>query len=166
MRVKRLLVAITGLTALLAGFTPAAAAASATAGSPSGDGARAQPSTPRPLPPAPRLPVGVKAVAPSIAPAAGYSEYVPGSFPAPCSNGVLCPAVWNPASGKWRQYHLAACSAYQLFNWQGDGGYFDNQTGNVTSYFYDQQGRVLHSFTPDRANHFYNWDPVWSIRNC
>ncbi|MEU0137157.1 hypothetical protein ABZ172_24485 [Streptomyces sp. NPDC006296] len=162
MRISRLLVSMTGLTALLGGITPAAAATAV----PAADAPGTQVSAPHRLPPAPRLPAGVRAVAPRVAPAADYDEYPGGAFPAPCSSGVLCPAVWNPASGKWRQYHLSSCSAYQLFNWQGEGGYFDNQTGNVTSYFYDPQGRVLHSFTPDRANHNYNWDPVWSIRNC
>ncbi|MFF4492332.1 hypothetical protein ACFY0F_38690 [Streptomyces sp. NPDC001544] len=166
MRVKRLLVAMTGLTVLLAGFTPAAAADAATADSPSAHGARTQPSALRPLPPAPRLPRGVKATAPYVAPAADFDEFVRGHLPVPCSNGTLCPVVWNPVAQKWRQYHLSVCSAYQLFFWQGDGDYFDNQTGNVRSYFYDRQGRELYSFTPDRVTHPYNWDAVWSIRNC
>jgi hypothetical protein len=89
----------------------------------------------------------------------------PGSFN--CDPGNLCAWVWDPTTSDFKVFFLFACNRYSLSNWFGDGGYADNQTGGVRSTFYGQSGNVLTSFTPDfPATHGYNWDRVWSIRNC
>lgn len=167
MLIKRLLVSAIGLPALIAGAllatTPAQATTPTQAAAPAQDTSGVRWVR---LPAAPAASsAGLRATAPSANPAPGYTDYAPGSI-ASCSRGVLCTAVWNPVNNKWRQFNLAACNLYRLAYWQGGGSYFDNQTGGVTSYFYGQTGNELHHFTPDQTQHAYNWDNVYSIRNC
>ncbi|MEU2556813.1 hypothetical protein ABZ589_34950 [Streptomyces sp. NPDC013313] len=162
MRIKRLLLSVIAAPALIAVSVLATGTAQATP--PAKDTAAVQWHR-LPAAPAASQVSALRATAPSTAPAAGYVEYSPGSV-APCSRGVLCTAVWNPVSLKWRQFNLSACNLYNVFYWQNGGYYFDNQTGGVRSYFYGQSGNVLLSFTPDATQRDYNWDRVYSVRNC
>ncbi|MEU9331214.1 hypothetical protein AB0D91_47230 [Streptomyces canus] len=58
------------------------------------------------------------------------------------------------------------CNRYYLSDWNGEGDYVNNQTGNVTSYFYGQSGNVMTSFQPGGEPVPSKGDPLWSIRNC
>jgi YD repeat-containing protein len=59
------------------------------------------------------------------------------------------------------------CLWYDVFNWQGNGYYADNQTGTPTSYFFDDWGIVITQFTPDGGKqHAYDWDPVYGVSPC
>ncbi|MET9119018.1 hypothetical protein ABZX38_33175 [Streptomyces longwoodensis] len=162
MRIKRLLLSVIAVPTLITGSVLATGTAQATPPVPDTTAVQWHR-----LPAAPSASQvsALRATAPSTAPAASYREYSGGES-APCSRGVLCTAVWNPVSQKWRQFNLSACNLYNVFYWQGDGYYFDNQTGGVRSYYYGQAGNVLLSFTPDATQRTYNWDKVYSVRNC
>ncbi|MER7212159.1 hypothetical protein ABT340_34315 [Streptosporangium sp. NPDC000239] len=160
---------------LVAGLAPAGADASTTGTTVSTTGAAVtSPDAPEAAgatggqarrPAAPPATSALLANPPTVSPSAGYAEYDPGTT-ITCPSGNLCPEAWNPVTNKWRQFRLYTCARYSLSYWKGEGFYTNNQTGGVTSYFYGQAGEVLHSFTPDSGVHDYNWEPVWSIRNC
>lgn len=105
------------------------------------------------------------AVSPSISPSV-RTAYVSPTGQYSCSSGNLCTLAWDPTKSNWKIFYLYQCNRYSLSNWLAGGYYFDNQVGGVTSYFYDQSGNILKSFTPDNNQHEQNWTPVWSIRNC
>jgi hypothetical protein len=107
----------------------------------------------------------VAATSPTISPAVHTRHAKPGSIGS-CSPGYLCAGVWDPTTLDWKIFDMYACNTYALSYWQGNGAYFDNQTNNVVSYFYDQSHRVRNSFTPDAKNHPYNWDSIWYIKTC
>jgi hypothetical protein len=110
-------------------------------------------------------PKSAAAVSPTVSPAVSTVHGAPGT-PINCAAGNLCAFAWDPTTSDWKLFYLYTCNRYSLSNWLGTGGYLDKQTGGVTSYFYGQSGNVLASFTPDSTQHSYDWDPVWSIRNC
>ena len=121
---------------------------------------------------APTAPQGASALrspaatTPGISPAVSFIWVAPGGTFA-CDSGNLCPVVWDPTTGTWKSFYLYNCNRYYVSYWNGGGYYVDHQTGNVTSYFYGSGGNQLASFTPDWPTlHSYNWDPVYSIRNC
>jgi hypothetical protein len=110
----------------------------------------------------------VAAISPTItgSPAVPTRHAKPGAIGS-CSRGDLCAGVWDPTTRDWKIFDMRACNTtYGLSHWQGNGAYFDNQTNNVVSHFYDQGRRVVNSFTPDAKNHPYNWDPIWYIKPC
>ena len=165
------LLAVTGLA--LAGVAAATVPASAEAGQQAaaaagtvvvatGDGV---------FPPAPSAAetASLAAVSPTISPVLARTRIYhanPGD-PFPCASGYLCTGVWDPTTGNWKAFDLYECRRYSLSNWFGEGHWKNNQTGGVTSTLYGQSGNVLLQFTPDYPTlHIYNWDPVWSIRNC
>ncbi|MGI5376856.1 hypothetical protein ACQEV2_21925 [Streptomyces sp. CA-251387] len=167
MRDRRSLIGIIGalLCVLAAVFTATAPAQAAPAHS-----ADAAPGRNLVAPPAPQgaqaADLSAAAVSPGISPAADFIHVAPGGT-FNCGSGNLCTEVWDPTTNSWKIYFLYRCARYSLSNWIGGGYYYDHQTGGVTSYFYGQSGNVLHSFKPDWPTlHSYNWDPVWSIRNC
>ncbi|MES5824595.1 hypothetical protein [Streptomyces sp. RG80] len=167
MRSKRsLLTAGSALSCLLAAMF--ATGGPTVAAVPSADGPAARVVT---LPPAPEgagPAVSAKAVAaasPTTSPAVRTEHGPPGSTYV-CEAGNLCTNVWDPTTNDWKTFFFYNCNRYYLSDWNGGGDYFNNQTGNVTSYFYGQSGNVLASFPPGSAPVAYNWDPVWSIRNC
>ena len=47
-----------------------------------------------------------------------------------------------------------------------DGFYYDNQTGGVTSFIYNQLGGILISFVPRPTQYNFDWNPAWSVKNC
>jgi len=107
----------------------------------------------------------VAAISPTISPAVPTRHAKPGAIGS-CALGHLCAGVFDPTTSDWKIFDMHACTTYGLSNWQGNGAYFDNQTNNVVSHFYDQSRRVINSFTPDAKNHPYNWNPVWFIKTC
>jgi hypothetical protein len=109
----------------------------------------------------------VAAISPTItgSPAVPTRHAKPGAIGS-CSRGRLCAGVFDPTTRDWKIFDMYACTTYGLSHWQGNGAYFDNQTNNVVSYFYDQSHKVRTSFTPDAMNHPYNWDPIWYIKVC
>ncbi|MES5820910.1 hypothetical protein [Streptomyces sp. RG80] len=152
------------LTAMFATGGPALATV------PSADGPAARVIT---LPPAPEgagPAVAAKAeaaaaVSPTTSPAV-RTEHGPPGETYECEAGTLCTNVWDPTTNDWKTFFFYDCNRYYVSNWNGNGNYWNSQTGNVTSYFYGQSGNVLTSFQDVGKNVDYNWDPVWSIRNC
>ncbi|MEV6200066.1 hypothetical protein AB0M64_08845 [Streptomyces sp. NPDC051771] len=113
--------------------------------------------------------VGVRASAPTISPAAERVRYVTdGTYS--CPSGRLCARVWDPTQGKYKVFDLYRCNTYSLSYWSGggDGGGFKNsQTDGTVARFYNSSGGVAHSSTaPDIAPSWWNWDPIWKIKNC
>lgn len=83
-----------------------------------------------------------------------------------CARGVLCAGVWDPRTSDWQVFHISVCATYSLYNWEGEGFYYDNQTGNVVSYFYGKDWQVIARIVPDSTTHRFNWDPIWYINSC
>ncbi|MFH8474699.1 hypothetical protein [Streptomyces sp. NPDC018000] len=108
---------------------------------------------------------GLAAVSPSVSPSARSEHVAPGGT-FTCNSGELCAAVWDPTTANWEIFHFYTCNRYYLSNWGGTGYYWDYQTGNPTSTFYDQSGNVIKTFKPFSGMRDQNWNPVWSIRNC
>ncbi|MFD3843974.1 hypothetical protein ACFWWC_48590 [Streptomyces sp. NPDC058642] len=167
MRSKRSFVtAVSAVSVLLAALF--ATGGPALAAVPSADGPVARVIT---LPPAPAgagSAVSAKAaaaVSPTTSPAVRTEHGPPGTTYV-CEAGNFCTNVWDPTTNDWKTFFFYNCNRYYLSDWNGEGNYWNNQTGNVTTYFYGQSGNVLTSFQDVRKNVDYNWDPVWSIRNC
>jgi hypothetical protein len=127
-----------------------------------GGGTMTLPPAPDDAPPAPDQ--SVAAVSPSISPSV-TTVNIPADGAADCPTGNFCAVVWDPTRSGWKIFYLYYCNRYYLSNWLGTGYYGNNQTGGVRVRFYGQSGNVLESFTARRADS-YNWNPVWSIRNC
>lgn len=112
---------------------------------------------------------GVMATSPSISPAAKSIRYVTGSSYS-CSYGTLCARVWDPTRGEYKVFDLYSCNTYSLSYWGsgGDGGgFYNNQTTGTVAKFYNSTGGVYYSSTAyDIAPSWFNWDPVWKIKNC
>ena len=106
------------------------------------------------------------ATSPTVSPSASYIHVAPGgSFT--CASGDLCTAVWDAATSNWKIFFLYQCNKYSLSSWNGTGYFWDHQTGGVPSHFYNQDGSIARSFTPDGGvTHSQDWGPIWSIRNC
>jgi hypothetical protein len=125
---------------------------------------------------APSAPAG--AASRSIRPASGTSPWVsPGvqtEYASPgstyyCNYGDLCTMAWDPTVGLWKIFHLYDCHYYTLYYWNGQGYYYDNQSGNVWSYFFYIDGTPSVEFTVSMAGHINNpenWGPIYYIRNC
>ncbi|MBY8874311.1 hypothetical protein K7640_20990 [Micromonospora sp. PLK6-60] len=149
---------------MLTVITPASAGASAPVAS-----------TPVAAAPVAAAPVSAKAatvlaaaVSPGISPAANNVRYVSNPAATSCGYGVFCAFVLDPTvktANKWKVFDLYYCKRYYLSYWQGNGSYNNQQYGGVWVTFYSQSGKVLKSFN-DKGPGTYNWDPVWSIRNC
>lgn len=107
----------------------------------------------------------IEAVSPTISPAARRVRYV-SNVSSPCPTGNLCVIVWDPTRPGYKVFDLYYCNRYYLSYWHGAGYFLNSQTGGVRSYFYDQHGKELRSFTPRPGLDYQSWDPVWSIRNC
>jgi hypothetical protein len=104
-------------------------------------------------------------VAPTTSPAVTTIHGGPGSTYT-CNSGDLCAVVWDPTTSSYEAFVFYVCQRYYLANWFGNGNYYDNQSSSAHSYFYGAGGNVLTSFYPQRTNIAYDWDPVYSIRNC
>lgn len=102
---------------------------------------------------------------PGVSPSADYIRVAPGGG-FTCPRGNLCTAAWDPTTAEWKIFFLYRCDRYHLSHWQGTGHYWNKQTGDPTSYFYDRNGAVITSFRPFDGRREADWDPVWSIRNC
>jgi hypothetical protein len=112
---------------------------------------------------APAIGVRSNAVSPTISPSVYTTHDWWGYYR--CSSGSLCAAVYDPTTEDYKIFHMARCTTYTMANWEGDGSYNNNQTGNVTSYFYDQDWNEIRSSTaPEKSA--INWSPVWHINNC
>ncbi|MEU6140225.1 hypothetical protein ABZ848_07690 [Streptomyces sp. NPDC047081] len=105
------------------------------------------------------------AVSPGISPSTSTTHVAPGATYT-CNVGNFCAGVWDPTTSNWKVFFLYNCARYSLSNWNGTGFYWDNQTGNPTTYFYNQGGGVIATVTPGAGQVSYDWTPVWSIRNC
>ncbi|MGW6709333.1 hypothetical protein ACWGDE_31225 [Streptomyces sp. NPDC054956] len=165
MRVKRSILGMAGVSAMLlaAVFTTGSAQAAA----PSEQGTAAA----RVLvaPPAPAA-AGqsaslVAASSPGISPWAP-SNHIAGNGTYTCSSGNLCTLVWDPTTSDWKVFYLNACNRYYVSNWNGNGWYNDNQTGGVWSFLYGSNGGELKRFQPGGGQTGVDWNPVYSIRNC
>ncbi|TYB70443.1 hypothetical protein FXF51_03585 [Nonomuraea sp. PA05] len=135
----------------------------------SGAAQAAAPADPAAFPPAPEgaQARNAAAVSPGISPAARRTYHANPGDPWDCPLGNLCAAVWDNTTGNWKAFDLYTCHRYALSHWEGYGEYKNNQTGNVTSFFYGQYLEEKARFTPDYpAKHGVDWSPIWHIRNC
>ncbi|MFI5838839.1 hypothetical protein ACIA8K_03875 [Catenuloplanes sp. NPDC051500] len=110
-----------------------------------------------------------EAVSPTITPAARRTYIVDFGESHSCPAGNLCLSVLDPTVGKFKIFELYDCNRYDLHNFYDNGFWSNRQTGNVRSYFYDQNGTVLATFSstdPMPRDGSQNWSPVWSVRNC
>lgn len=103
---------------------------------------------------------------PTVTPAADSTDHVEPGVGYSCARGNLCTLVWDFVTDNWKLFRLFTCHTYALSNWLDQGAYYDNQTGGVTSIFYNQDGSERKRITPDATQHLYGWTPVWSIKNC
>ncbi|WP_245640961.1 hypothetical protein [Streptomyces megasporus] len=161
---KRLTLGLAAVVASLAAAVSTTGSAQAVASAEHGPAARTMKTPPAPEGAKTMSAMGATAASPGISPYA-RSVHVPPNSDFTCGSGNLCTMVWDPTVSKWEIFYLYTCDRYSLSNWLGTGKYFDNQTGNPTSYFYDRNGKVLKSFRPP-ASGSQDWGPVWSIRNC
>ncbi|MFI6003255.1 hypothetical protein ACIA98_23050 [Streptomyces sp. NPDC051366] len=163
MRVKRSVLGMVGVTTML--LTAAFTTGSAEAATPSDQGASARVLV-APAAPANARPASLAAASsPGISPGVRTS-HVPASGSYGCDSGNLCTLVWDPTTSDWKIFYLYNCNRYSVYNWNGNGWYFDNQTGNPTSYLYNQGGGIVKSFTPGGGQQGQDWTPVYSVRNC
>lgn len=164
MRVKRSILGMAGVCAMLsaAAFTTGSAQAAV----PSGQAAAASRVLVAPAAPAATQSASlVAAASPGISPWAASGHVSPsGSYG--CAGGNLCTLVWDPTTSDWKIFYLNACHRYSVSNWDGNGFYFDAQTGGVTSYLYGSNGGELSHFQPGGGQVSVNWSPVYSIKNC
>lgn len=162
MRVSRSVLGMAGITATLlaATLTTGPAQAAAPAARP---GARVlvAPAAPAAAPSASLA----AAASPRVSPGAPATHVPPGGSYS-CAGGNLCTFVWDPTTSDWKMFHLDACNRYYVYDWNGNGYYVDNQTGNVTSSLYNQGGGVVKSFQPGGGLTSQDWTPIWSVRNC
>ncbi|UNO38416.1 hypothetical protein [Streptomyces sp. MST-110588] len=164
MRVKRSIIGtICALACLLvAVFATGAAQASTPAAQGAGGRIVTVPSAPQGAQPA----SAPAATSPSISPAV-RTQHVPAGGSFSCGDGNFCTAVWDPTTSDWKIFFLYTCRKYALSYWSGQGAYYNQQTGNVTSYLYDRNSNVLVTSRPDGGIlHNQDWSPVWYIRNC
>ncbi|GAA2403498.1 hypothetical protein GCM10010420_33410 [Streptomyces glaucosporus] len=164
MRTKRLLLGLAAAAASLATAVATTGSAQAAVPADHAPAARILKAPPAPAGAETVSALGAAATSPGISPYA-RSIHVPANSDFPCGSGNLCTMVWDPTKSMWEVFYLYDCNRYYLSDWLGTGKYFNNQTGNPTSYFYDGGGNVINSFRPP-ASGSQNWDPVWSIRNC
>ncbi|HTJ67656.1 MAG TPA: hypothetical protein VL551_09025 [Actinospica sp.] len=168
MSVKRSIIGVFGilLAVVVAAFAAAPANAAAVRGhAPGGTGAVVLVNPPAPSGVRPAV-IRPNAVAPTSSPAVNVTHGAPGSTYT-CNAGDLCASVWDPTTSSYADFRFYVCQRYYLSYWTGAGGsYFDNQTSDAHTYFYGATGNVLTSFYPQYTNINYDWDPVYSIRNC
>ncbi|ANS66614.1 hypothetical protein SLINC_4390 [Streptomyces lincolnensis] len=114
-------------------------------------------------------PVSVQAAAaepPSVWPKPAKIVHVPNAAAITCESGNLCVAAYDATKGDHVVYYLYYCTTYELSNFVGTGSYRNQQTGGATARFYGQSGNLLTSVPAGGSSNAYNWNPVWSIRNC
>jgi len=109
--------------------------------------------------------VSILAASPTILPGANFEYVAPGGYYS-CATGTLCTGVWDPNADKWKVFKLYYCATYALSDWNGDGFYWDNQSGNPVSIFYGQFMNELRRIHPGAGQTNYNWDPAYFIKNC
>ncbi|MFD8982907.1 hypothetical protein [Streptomyces sp. NPDC059564] len=163
MRVKHSILAMAGVTAAL--LTASLTTGSAQAAAPAEQAPAARALTAPAAPASAGRSSVAAAVSPGISPGVNTIHVAPGGSYS-CARGNLCTLVWDPTTGNWKVFYLNACHRYSVFNWEGNGAYWDQQTGNVLSTFYDAAGGEVNSFRPGGGQLGQNWSPVYSIQNC
>lgn len=172
MRVKRSVLGLLGIVALMLTSVLAAGPAQAAAPSNHGAGTRVVLTAP-PAPSAGLSPSAAAAVDPTISPSVIPVHLNTGDVYT-CYSGSLCAEVWDYKTGDWAVFHLTRCVTYALSNWEGTGYVLDRQTGNVPTYFLNQShatltppgGSAPGPLYPSTTKYAYNWTPVWYIDLC
>jgi hypothetical protein len=116
--------------------------------------------------PAPASVQAAAAEPPTIFPKPNKIVHVPNAAAITCESGNLCVAAYDATKGDYVVYYLYYCTTYELSNFVGNGSYRNQQTGGATARFYGQTGNLLTSVPAGGSSNSYNWNPVWSIRNC
>ncbi|MFR0357555.1 hypothetical protein [Streptomyces sediminimaris] len=119
---------------------------------------------------APAAPAGAKtarpaATSPYTSPGSSAGHVAAGASYT-CEYGNLCSLAWDPTVGQWELFKMYYCNRYYLYYWNGGGAYLNNQTPGSVGHFYDVNGGNLKTIYRDTTQRSYNWDPVYSIRNC
>lgn len=103
--------------------------------------------------------------APTVSPSAPY-EYSETEAEVYCGTGNFCVSTWDKTKKKYKTFKLRKCATYSLSYFEGKGVYHNHQTGNrATASFYDQKGKTIKT-VPTNKGDYYNFTPVWKIRNC
>lgn len=103
--------------------------------------------------------------APTVSPSAPY-KYSSGPADVYCGTGNFCVSTWDKTKKKYKTFKLRKCATYSLSYFKGKGVYHNHQTGNrATASFYNQNGKTIKT-VPINKGDYYNFTPVWKIRNC
>jgi len=79
-----------------------------------------------------------------------------------CASGHVCGAAANGNSFDYYQCGVT----YTLPNLVGYGPLVNNETGNVTAYFYDSNGNLLFSSAAGSPQTTVDWTPVQTATVC
>ncbi|MEV1026472.1 hypothetical protein [Streptomyces sp. NPDC050264] len=118
------------------------------------------------MPAAAPAPGSAAAEPPTTWPKANKIVHVPIGGSLNCESGNLCVAAWDTTRSDYAVFSLYYCDTYTLSNFLGAGSYQNSQTGGATAYFYGQSGNLIKSVPTGVYGGNYNWNPVWSIKNC
>lgn len=118
-----------------------------------------------PAAPVSALDVGANATSPYTSPNSTTGHVAPGGAWT-CEYGRLCELVWDPTTNSWEIFKMYYCNRYYVYYWNGGGYYLNNQTSSAVGYFYGSSGNKLKTIYRDTTLRYYDWTPVYSIRNC
>ncbi|WP_406368247.1 hypothetical protein [Streptomyces sp. NBC_01546] len=82
----------------------------------------------------------------------------------PCPVGAIC-IYTKPLGGV--HFELPHCTTYNLYNWNGIGGWYSRQTGNTWARFMRSNGSTIYPLAgPEQHNWNYDYNPVYHVRPC
>ncbi|MET3984731.1 hypothetical protein [Streptomyces sp. PvR034] len=82
----------------------------------------------------------------------------------PCSVGAIC--LW-PSSVSGGYFELPHCTTYDMYNWNGIGGWYSRQTGDTWARFTRSNGSIIYPLAgPEQSNWNYDYNPVYHVRPC
>lgn len=115
--------------------------------------------------------IGVTANAPTVRPLTGYKVIFKNKYEETnCEIERICLSVWSPGRNQWAVFAFQVCDIYNVFNWEGDGYWQNNQTGGAVGKFYSGSngtGTVTKTKpAPPRTEGRQNWGPINSVRPC
>ncbi|MFE9188194.1 peptidase inhibitor family I36 protein [Micromonospora sp. NPDC007208] len=90
----------------------------------------------------------------------GISSQAAGS----CPYTALC--LYTEGDFRGRMFVIYACGNYALFNWNGWGSVYNNQTPSYWAYLLDQNGNEAHGFVDGAGASWVEFDPYWYAKPC
>lgn len=86
---------------------------------------------------------------------------------ADCPAGNFC--LYTQPGYQGKMFKLYHCRTYSLANWNGNGSWWNNNTGGAHALIQDQNHRTLVNTAPYPGNYFdyeYNFKPAWFVKAC